>query len=719
MKKTLFITACWLLLTNSLSADTQCSNENISQGNTDSIHLLPEETTRISSDYLLFDGSSSFKLEGNVNVLDADKQLFSNQARYDKAAQTITASGAIRFQTTDLTVLGEQAELNLERETFTIDSASYQYTTTVQTAQGRAQRVMRTGYGVLKLTDATYSSCPPENESWRIEASEVNLDTAAQAGSAKHIKLYFQDTPFFYFPWFGFPLGDQRKTGFLAPSVGYSTRHGADIAAPWYWNIAPTADATFIPRYLEDRGLHLDTELRHLNQAGLWALNTGYIDDNEQSQERKFARLRQTGQFGSRWETAIDASYASDQDYFDDFGDEFSNSDIEHLPRRASLKYQGDHTDFSLLAQGHQTLDPDTPITDRPYRQLPKINLNAYSDRDTDTLQYRINTEWTRFDRDESVTGDRVLLQPRLSWPHKQPGWFVIPSTSLWHSQYQLDNQMSGIEASPSVTTPVFSLDSGLFFDRNLKNGGLHTLEPRLYYLFAAHEDQNDIPDFDTSLNSFGFNQLFRENRFSGYDRMGDANQIALALTTRVLSPLGQEQLTLSLGRLFYLRDRKVTLPEDAIETSEMSSLAFQGFYHVAPQWRLENDLLWDPKTERTELSSASLRYQNKQNDSRFWLAHRYRPEETERDEIEQLEAEFLWPVTGRLSLSAKALYAVRSRETIDQMAGVQYDSCCWALRLSARKKIDENNEEQEAYYLEWVLKGLTSLGESAGRLFE
>ena len=699
------------------AAEPECRNHSNQKNHVSEAPLLQDSATRMMAGKLFFDGENAVRLTGQVKIQDHTQLISAESARYNKQTEYITASGGVHYQTPGLSITGTRAEANLASEVFSIEGARYQYETSTQQVHGRAASVAREESGVLILNDASYTSCPPGENGWRLEASQVNIDQNSQSGSARHIRLYFKDMPFFYFPWFGFPVGDQRKTGFLAPNAGHSSRHGYTLSTPWYWNIAPQADATLTPRYMEERGTQLQSEFRHLNIAGLWQLEADYLDDDLMNDKREFSRIRQAGHFGERWRSSIDASYASDKDYFDDFGNEFSVEDIEHLERRADLKYSGDWFDYSLMAQGHQALDPDASISSRPYRRLPQLRINSKIPVRANGIKYGLKTEWVRFDRDESITGERLFIKPTLSWEQRQPGWYTLPAVSLWHHQYRLGGTFTDDDETPAVTAPVFSFDSGLFFDRHLQNGGTHTLEPRLFYLYAAHKDQSDFPDFDSDENSFSFSQLFRDNRFSGFDRIGDANQLALALTSRVISDKGVELAKFSVGRLHYFRDREVVLGNAGVDTAEASDFVLQTSLHLASQWRLGGDLQWQPDTEKTISGSSSLAY-NAANKNRFSIGHRYRSKETDPDEREAVEMAFNWQLFQQFSISGKVNYGLRTQDKLEQLIGIQYDSCCWALRVIASEEMDEG-EAEKAYYLQWVLKGLTSLGDNVGGLFE
>ena len=138
----------------------------------------------------------------------------------------------------------------------------------------------------------------------------------------------------------------------------------------------------------------------------------------------------------------------------------------------------------------------------------------------------------------------------------------------------------------------------------------MQTLEPRLFYLYVPFDNQDDIPVFDTGEYDFNYWTLFRENRFSGPDRMGDANQLALALTSRFLNPAsGIQQLSVSVGSLLYFRDRKVTLPGEPVETSTSSSIIGELTLGLTRDWSARAETQWSPSESQSELNSVHLQY--------------------------------------------------------------------------------------------------------------
>ena len=330
-------------------------------------------------------------------------------------------------------------------------------------------------------------------------------------------------------------------------------------------------------------------------------------------------------------------------------------------------------------------------------------------------LDYSLNTEWVQFQHNDLVTGTRLDVMPGISLPLVTPGAFAIPSIKGRYTAYQLDDSLPADQREPDRSVSIFSLDSGLIFERSASQRTRQTLEPRLFYLYVPYMAQDDLPVFDTNEYDFSFGQLFREERFSGPDRVSDADQLTLALTTRVLdNASGRERFRASLGQILYFEDRRVTLPGKPVETREESDLAAELAATLGRHWSARGSLLWDPETEQTSRASTRIQYR-RHGEQVINLGHRFRD-----DDFEQGELSFAWPVAQRWSSVGRWVYDIDNRRSQEAMAGLEYESCCWAARLVSRRYItDGGTEYNNGVYFQLVLKGFTSVGNDIEDLLE
>jgi len=657
-----------------------------------------------------------YRLKGKVEGGRANQQLSADSLSYDKNTDIADVLGNVRYEHDERILSGDSAIIDLGENSGSIKSARFWFP--YKHIRGQADSIEFKSASETRLKGATFTTCDEGSNDWLLKASSLHLDTKNNEGVARHARISFMSVPIFYFPYLSFPL-EGRKSGFLAPTFGDSTNSGPELSIPYYWNIAPHRDATLTPRYLSHRGLLMETELRYLNERSHGQINIAHInDDRIFGEDRTTVSVQHQGRPFSNWRTQLDYSHVSDEDYLDDFGSELAASSVTHLERFAYVDYRNNYLQTSLLVQNYQTLDKSLSGIDKPYQRLPQVQLNSINWKGPAGIELGFNAETVRFDRSEGVVGNRLDLQPRVSWPWRGQSGFMIPKLVYRHTQYQLTRSDPGFDESPSRSLPVFSLDSGLYFERELgKNSNVsrQTLEPRLFYLHAPYRNQeNLIVDemsvdrvFDSGIPLLSFSQMFRDNRFSGADRVGDANQLSTALTTRFLDNRGHELLSASVGRTFYFQDREVTLPGGIVETDSSSDWVAE----IKSQWTsslsARASLQWDTNTGDTERGSAHILYKK---DKRRVLKLAYRFEE---NAIEQSDVAFIWPLASHWGLVGRWLHSIRDDVTLETLKGIEYDSCCWTARLVQRSyRVDALDEvENNTIWLQLELKGLTSVG--------
>jgi LPS-assembly protein len=333
-------------------------------------------------------------------------------------------------------------------------------------------------------------------------------------------------------------------------------------------------------------------------------------------------------------------------------------------------------------------------------------------------LDGSVNATLVRFDQDARVTADRIDIQPEIRWPLRRNAFEFTPRIGARHTAYKLDQQNAGVDKEQQRTTPVGSLDGTLFLERPLKLGSkqyTHTLEPRLRYLYIKGEDQTDIPLFDTSEPTFAYRELFSDNRFNGADRMGDANQVALAVSTRILdSETGAQLFRASAGELFYFANRNVTLDNSAPKTRSRSSIAGEMELALSRTWLGKADVVWDPYDEQSERGNLRLQYRPGYRKVAN-LSYRFL-----RQSQSQIDASILWPLTPSWHVLGRWYYDLNESSELETMAGIEYDSCCWGVRLIAREYIIPNKDEtNRSIMFQFVLKGLTRIGNDIESVLE
>ncbi|MEH6812841.1 MAG: LPS assembly protein LptD [Motiliproteus sp.] len=663
-------------------------------------------------------GGSTTLLEGNVHLQKGNQQLRSQVAQLDHDNERAEFQGQVLFREPGTLLLGDSAVFDQARGVTRVNNAEFVFHQ--RHAHGSASTISHYDNGNTYITDGSYTTCEPGYDGWSINSRDIVLNNEEGEGVAKHATLEIAGVPVFYLPVFSFPIDDRRKSGFLTPSFSISEDSGVDITAPYYFNLAPHYDLTLAPRFIRKRGLMLESEFRYLHEFGQYDFSMAALpgDDLRNSEDRWVLGIKHNGQPAPGWSSNIDFTRVSDNDYFDDLDTSLNISQETHLDQRASLAYSANDWRLETTVQSYQT------ITDAsaPYQKLPQIRFSGrqYLAAD-DALDLSYSAEYTAFDRDSSgftginrITGNRIHLDSTLATEYSWPWAYLRPKLRLTHTSYDLSDQTAGADENPNRTLPLFSIDSGLYLDRDTEFAGkayIHTLEPRLFYLYVPEEDQTELPDFDSSELTFSYSQLFRDNRFSGSDRIGDTNQVTLGLTTRLLQDNGQELLHASVGQIFYLQDREVRLQSSSsILTDSTSDFAAETTWRITKEMRLTADGQWDNHDFSNTKRNLKLSYLS-DLDHQVNFSYRFT-----RNDLEQTDLSFIWPINAQWSLLARWLNDIENSEALDQVLGLEYENCCWKIRTLYRQWIDDDTDDREnsGIFLQFTMKGLGTFGTKA-----
>jgi LPS-assembly protein len=588
-----------------------------------------------------------------------------------------------------------------------------------------------------------YTTCDPEAEGmdlesnfWSISASSITLNHETDRGSARNVVLRVKDFPVFYTPYMSFPLSKKRKTGFLTPGFGSSNNRGFEVRTPWYWNISPNMDATITPRVLGNSGVMGMGEYRYLFSRALGQINVEYLpSDNEyDDQDRGRVLLTHQQTWGATGALYVAFDGVSDKQYFEDFGSDLATTSTQYLERRADVSYNGSDWWVYGRVLDYQTVDPSIPASSRPYRRLPMLNALWWPLSGVNRLNVTVTGDFNYFDRDgqqdvANIEGARGDVYATLSYPMQTTATFFTPKVGFRATQYALDDP-GPYKSSPSRLIPIASIDAGLFMERDFSLGGvdyLHTLEPRLFYLFVPDHDQNDLPVFDTGIyDTSSYGALFLEDRYSGIDRVGDANQVTLAVTSRLIDRSdGSEFGFIKLGQTYYLDGQDVVrqvLTPGGLVTTDLPRDKTAGPLIGEFGARLWQDLSlrgafqWEPEGNITQELAVGLRYRP---DPGKVVNMAYRVRRTPAGDIsrnpvdiEQTDMSLRWPFSRHWSVVGRWNYAVPEEKSLEVFGGIEYDSCCWAMRVVARRFLNTlDGDYSNGIFLQLELKGLAGIG--------
>lgn len=589
---------------------------------------------------------------------------------------------------------------------------------------GHSERMDFEGENRMRMTNATYSTCKPDSQDWYLKADEIRLDYDHEVGDAKNATLVFEDVPIFYTPFGFFSLNQRRKSGFLAGSFAASTLNGVDITLPYYWNLAPNYDVTFYPREMSKRGIQLGADAEYVDYNYQGYTRFEYLPNDLVEHRSRYAyNVLHSQNLGRGFSTSINWNGVSDDTYWQDFSSRLLQTSQVQLPQQLVLNYApGSWWSANLQTLRYQTLSPDpaNPVA-RPYFIEPQLNFSGRLSNIYKT-DFSVLGQYTKFVHPTLTEGERVVIYPQLSLPYVSPAFMAMPKIGLHATQYALDRRDSvGDPNSISRVLPTFSFDSTVFFEREtqwLDSRYVQTLEPRLYYVYIPYRNQDKIPVFDTGIADFNFAQIFSENRYTGFDRINDANQLTTAVTTRFLdASSGAELFKAMIGQRYYFHQQQVTLPGENARLDNFSNFlaAFNGA--VLPKTYVDGALEYDYHHSQTERFSLGARYQP---DLAKVISASYRINRevfavpgqiVDLGQIEQFDIAGQWPIASRWYAVGRYNYSLRDKQLLEAIAGVEYNTGCWTGRFVLQRLEALAGSPNTTFFFQLELKDFASVG--------
>jgi LPS-assembly protein len=591
---------------------------------------------------------------------------------------------------------------------------------TATEARGEAERIDFEGENQIRVTSGTYTTCKPGDDGWYVSASDLKLDYDREVAEGKDGKVYFLGVPILYSPWLSFSLNNERKSGFLSPTFGSTSRSGLELTLPYYWNIAPDMDATISPRVLTKRGTQLNTEFRYLDPAYRGQARVELLpDDKGQNGENRYGvSLVHAQLFSNGLGSSINYNRVSDNTYFTDLSSRVANTSQTQLLQQGTLGYGSGWWNVSANVQSYQTLQPDPKnLVAAPYRMLPQITVNA---RQPDL--YRTDSsflgQYTSFVHPDSKKDEaqRTVLYPQIALPYVTPGWYVTPKLGVHLTQYSLNRRAADSVGPDSITRtlPVFSVDSGMTFERSsnwFSRDYTQTLEPRLFYLNVPYRDQSKIPVFDSALADFNFARIFSENQFSGQDRFNNANQLTAAVSSRLIDPAsGNEIMRAMFGQRFYFSQQRVVLPGTLVDTqAKWNKSDFLGAFsgQILPKVYADTTLQYNAGDRVVQQYSMGARYLPEPGKV-LNASYRYT-----RENLDQFDVSAQWPIFGGWHAVGRVNYSFKDKQVIENIGGLEYNGGCWVVRVVGQRLATTEAKASSALFVQLELTDFSRIGSS------
>ena len=701
---------------------------------------------------------------GNVDVQQGNSRLQSDEMQLHQRQQegqttpvrTVDALGNVRYDDNQVILKGPKAWSNLNTKDTNVWNGNYQ----MVGRQGRGDAELmkqRADNRYTILENGSFTSCLPGYNSWSVVGSQVIQDREEEVAEIWNARFKLGAVPIFYSPYLQLPIGDRRRSGFLIPNAKYGSSKGFEFVLPYYWNIAPQADATITPHYMSKRGMQLENEFRYLTQFGAGLMEFDYLPSDNQYDKDKAARniaedksnyrwlfyWQHAGVYDQHWRFNADYTKVSDPYYFNDLDSKYYSSTDGYATQKFSIGYADTNWDATLSSRDFQVFG-DTSNSN-VYRAQPQLDLNFYQN-DIGPFDGRVYAQAVKFTNvnNHYPEATRLHIEPTLNLPLSN-GWASLDTEAKFlATHYQqdsleyynanlagADNSQSGqLKSSVNRTMPQFKVDGRLVFDRDMDwaQGYTQTLEPRVQYLYIPYRNQSDIYPYDSTLLQTDYTGLFRDRTYSGLDRIASANEVATGVTTRIYDQDLVERFNVSVGQIYSFTPARTGVNQTNKE-DDTGSLIWAGdtYWKVSDRWGLRGGLQYDTRLDNVAQGNTVLEYR-RDADRVLQLSYRYSSPEyvasalnnsdlvnnpIYKKGISQVGGTASWPIADAWSVVGAYYYDTRNQKPASQLVGLQYSSCCYAIRVGYERKINgwENNDSkydnQISFNIE--LRGLSS----------
>lgn len=676
-----------------------------------------DATVYIRADQLTGTQGQNLEASGNVELRRNKGVVTADKLHYTVPTDVVEANGNVCLKQQGVTLTGPKLDYNMgsqvgtmSKPVFTLNSkeSSNQFSRMSVNPRGNADVINFEGENQFRLKNASYTTCPAGDDDWYLRVKDLQIDNTRQVGTAHSAIIEFKGTPILYTPWIDFPLDNRRRSGLLAPTFGTTGKSGAEISIPWYWNIAPNYDATFNPRFMTKRGLQMGSEFRYLSENYRGFLSGEFLADRVTDTSRWSVFTQHDQVFAPGWAGRVVYQRVSDSNYFRELSNQISATSLTNLNQEAVLTYQAEWWSASARVQQFQTLqDPNAPVIP-PYSRLPQLTWRALRSNDYG-LEFSLNNELTRFAHPTLINGTRVVAYPSVSLPLLNDFGFIKPKIGVHYTNYMLDSTATTSTDNVSRTLPIMSVDSGMYFDRNiqfLNRKYQQSLEPRLYYVYIPYKDQSTLPNFDSAEMDLNYAQLFTENRFVGSDRINDANQLTMAMTSRLVDiENGLERLRVAVGQRLYFSPQQVTLPGGTPTNNKSSDILASIGGQINEAWRAEAAVQYNTQLNQTVRNSYTASYRPAPGKV---MNFSYR---TISGEINQVDFSTQWPIAPRWYGMMRYNYSIRDKRIVEGLAGLEYNGGCWAARGVFQTIATASNTTSTSFFIQLELNGLGRLG--------
>lgn len=687
---------------------------------------LAQDVTRISADKLTGQTKVRHRAQGDVIVERNQETLNADWIDYDEIQQRIQAGDVFTLSRANgQTVRGKSLDYDLNQQQGSAEQVAFEAEHEGRRLQGVSSQLQMLDKQRMAMHDVQFNTCNAGDKSWYIQAAQVQTNQATGIGVAKHARLVFGGVPVLYTPWLDFPINGNRKSGFLVPTLAVGS-NGTQIDLPYYLNLAPNYDATLTPSVISARGARIGGEFRYLQPKFSGSLNGTYMPHDQRSpfKHRYEIHAQHQHRFTPHFSGSIDYHQVSDDDYYRDFYNNESIATNVNLNRQLWLDYHntigGGILGAQLTLKKYQTLADSIGNKETPYTLMPRLAVQWQKNIAQRGL-LDITGQFSRFHHKSKQAGNRLVLYPSIKWDFHNQWAYIHPKIGLHATQYWLDHFKQQQARHTSRVLPIVNIDSGITLERETQIGSqayLQTLEPRLFYNYIPTKKQNDLPNFDTAENDFTYEQLFRENAFSGHDRINASNSLSIGVQSRFLDRrTGQERFRIGAGQKYYFKDDNIILDGSLTKNGRKRSdfVAFAGGW-LNHNWHTDTQWHWSENDSQTKSISTSLRY-NPEPGKVLSLRYKYGRNQQiysgYYDTLQHIDLGVQWPINPNLYAIGRINYSIAPSALLEKSIGLEYrNPCgCWSASLVGQRYVTGLNQYKNAFFFTLQLKNLSNIG--------
>ncbi len=668
-----------------------------------------EQPINVEADNLEAINGDKATYSGNVIVLQGKKRIQADSITLHQKENIAVAEGNVSFSDGEVKAVADKAVNNLNNDEMTLENTKYNFL--CEQGRGEAAYIAKTGKAVYKIEDGSITSCPEDDNAWRMRASSISIDQEKEQATFYNPRLEVQSIPVFYLPFLTVPIGDTRKTGFLYPTVSYGTRDGFELNIPIYWNLAPNYDLETAFHYMQNRGAQVNSEFRYLTDFGQGKVSSEYLASDALHTDkgaRWGIQYEHSGIFNQAWKFEIDYSKVSDVDYFSDLDSDIGNREDGQLIQDGRVTYRSQNWDTSIQVRQFQLLLENQTSANQPYRLMPQVAFNYYSPELMRYLDFDFKSHISRFETDAEgkPSATRIHVEPGIKIPFGNTWGSWTTEARLLGTYYQQD--LDGIntadygelEEKVSRVIPEFKTKAGIVLERDtvLVNNYTQTLEPQIQYLYVPEQEQDNIALYDTTLLQTDYYGLFRSRKFSSVDRIASANQFTYGASSRFFDDGYKERLNIAFGQIFYL-DRDLKDPEDRQATNDIrtnySAWAVEMDFNYDDYLFYHGGIQYDVDYNTLQLANSTIEYRFNggfvQTNYRYvtkdyiedTVGDNFNVSNITQDGISQAGILAGYQLSRRWYTSAQYFYDLTTNEAIEWLATLRYTSDCWYMGFS------------------------------------